>query len=90
MPGTKSGARNAVNTNKLKDPHHYENIGRKGGSAKVPKGYSMAEKQEREANGRKGGKTPRKPKLIEEHRDGVQLENPGESDQPTGPAVNKG
>lgn len=44
MAGTKEGARKATLTNKrLHGEDFYHRIGKKGGSAKVPKGFSMGD-----------------------------------------------
>lgn len=55
MPGTKSGALHAAETNKKRDPDHYKKLGQKGGKARVAKGYSMAEEEVRVKMGRLGG-----------------------------------
>lgn len=60
MSGTSAGSQKAAETNKQRDPDHYQNIGRKGGIAHVPKGYSMQEPEVRREQGQKGGKTPRR------------------------------
>lgn len=60
MPGTTAGSTKAAETNKQRDPDHYKKIGRQGGVAKVPKGYSMADPETRIENGRAGGKKARK------------------------------
>ena len=63
MPGTKAGAQKAALTNKQRDPHHYEKIGHRGGSAKVAKGFSMADKTTRIKLGAAGGRAPRRVKV---------------------------
>lgn len=60
MAGTPQGSAKGAETNKLRDPDHYKKIGRAGGIAKVPKGYSMADPETRIENGRAGGKKARK------------------------------
>lgn len=57
MPGTKTGALHAAETNKKRDPDHYRRLGQKGGKAKVAKGYSMADPETRIELGRQGGLT---------------------------------
>lgn len=64
MPGTKEGGRKSAITNRLKHPDHYQNIGRKGGVAKVAKGFSMVDPERRKELGRKGGQSERKPRAI--------------------------
>lgn len=69
MCGTKVGGLKAAETNKKKyGEDFYVNMGRKGGLAQVPKGFSMNVKLARKA-GKKGGKTskrgPAKKKEVE-------------------------
>lgn len=57
MSGTVSGGLRASRTNKIKyGDNFYKQIGRLGGLAKVPKGFSMMPKEKVSAAGRKGGK----------------------------------
>ena len=70
MCGTKAGGLRAAETNKKKyGEDFYVKMGKKGGLAQVPKGFSMNIKLARKA-GRKGGKTskrgPVKKKEVEE------------------------
>ena len=61
MSGTRAGGLKAYNTCKrLYGEDFYKVQGQKGGSVKVPKGFSMNPELAREA-GRKGGKISRKP-----------------------------
>lgn len=62
MAGTKAGGEAAARKNKAKDPQHYEKIGRAGGIAKVPKGFSMMETDERTKLAKQGGIAKRKKK----------------------------
>ena len=63
MPGTKDGARKAAITNKQRDPDHYKKIGHRGGSAKVAKGFSMADGPTRIKLGAAGGRASRRVKI---------------------------
>ena len=70
MSGTKIGGLRAAETNKNKyGEDFYVKMGKKGGLAQVPKGFSMNIKLARKA-GKKGGKTskrgPAKKKELED------------------------
>lgn len=60
MAGNKWGGRKATQTNLKKDPDHYAKIGRIGGSAKVPKGFAVMDKEKVSEAGRKGGTISRR------------------------------
>jgi general stress protein YciG len=55
VSGTKEGGVKAAETNKKRDPLHYQKIGRAGGIKHVPKGFSMAEPEVRKEMGQLGG-----------------------------------
>lgn len=60
MAGTKAGGKAAAKTNKEKyGTDFYKEIGRLGGSRKVPKGFAMNRELAREA-GKLGGRNSRK------------------------------
>lgn len=60
MAGTKVGGLKAAETNKKKyGEDFYVKMGKKGGLAQVPKGFSMNIKLARKA-GKKGGKTSKR------------------------------
>lgn len=68
MPGTHEGGVKAAATNKQRyGANFYDLIGRKGGSVKVPKGFSANPELASKA-GKKGGKNSRRP-LTEEHKE---------------------
>ena len=69
MSGTISGGKKAAQKNKeLHGKDFYKEIGRKGGQAKIPKGFALNPKLARQA-GRKGGLTSSKaPTLTLEER----------------------
>lgn len=70
MPGTKAGAAKAAATNKKRDPRHYEGVGRKGGVAKVPKGFSMASPEQRSEWGKLGGVSQRTKSKYKKQKSG--------------------
>lgn len=64
MSGTKIGGLRAAETNKKKyGEDFYVKMGKKGGLAQVPKGFSMNTKLASKA-GRKGGKTSKRGKAV--------------------------
>lgn len=69
MAGTKAGGKKCAATNKRKYGNNwYAEIGRKGGQAKIPKGFALNPQLARQA-GRKGGLTSSKaPTLTLEER----------------------
>lgn len=69
MAGTKAGGKKCAATNKAKyGDNWYAEIGRKGGQAKIPKGFALNHQLARQA-GRKGGLTSSKaPTLTLEER----------------------
>lgn len=54
IAGTKIGGIKAARKNLQRDPNFYRTIGKKGGSAKVPKGFALNRELARLA-GKKGG-----------------------------------
>lgn len=62
MAGTKAGGMKARDKNLAKDPDFYRNIGRRGGSAKVPKGFALNPELARTAAAKGGRISKRKPK----------------------------
>lgn len=63
MAGTKEGGRKTAITNKAKYGEDiYSRIGRIGGSAKVPKGFALMDKEKVSLAGQKGGRISRRGK----------------------------
>lgn len=65
MAGTRSGAESAAKTNKKKDPLYYQKLGRKGGIARVAKGFSQMDATQRSKNAKLGGIAKGKPKISD-------------------------
>lgn len=64
MAGTKLGGQKAAITNKTRHgKDFYANIGKKGGQAKVPKGFAANPELARRA-GAKGGRISRRTKAV--------------------------
>lgn len=63
MPGTKIGGLKAAATNKAKyGPNFYRNIGKMGGFAQVPKGFSTMSPQKIREYAAQGGKISKRKK----------------------------
>ena len=63
MSGTRSGGIKTAETNKQKyGREFYQNIGRKGGKACVPKGFALMDIEKIKNAGRKGGKLSKRGK----------------------------
>lgn len=61
MAGTKIGGLRASETNKQRHGNDfYKNIGSKGGSAKVPKGFALMPREKVMLAGKKGGSISRR------------------------------
>ncbi len=60
MAGTKAGGQKTKATNKAKyGDDFYQNIGKVGGKAKVPKGFALMDKDRLSAISKKGGSVKR-------------------------------
>ena len=62
MAGTKAGAAKTKKALLKKNPNHYAEMGAKGGSKKVPKGFAVMDKEKRKKANQKGGRNSRKGK----------------------------
>ena len=63
MSGSRLGGLKAAETNKQKyGREFYQNIGRKGGKACVPKGFALMDIEKIKNAGRKGGKLSKRSK----------------------------
>lgn len=58
MSGTSKGGIKARNATLKRNPNHYKEIGKIGGSRKVSKGFGKMSKKQRIEAGRKGGSAP--------------------------------
>jgi general stress protein YciG len=61
MAGNREGGLKAAQKNKASNPNFYRELGRIGGSARVPKGFALNRELARRA-GSKGGSISRRPK----------------------------
>lgn len=61
MSGTVTGARKAKETTLKRNPNHFKEIGKKGGLAKVPKGFAL-DKERAKTAGKKGGQNGKRGK----------------------------
>lgn len=65
MSGTKAGGQKIKETNLRKyGKNYYKEIGRKGGKAKVPKGFAVMDKEAHKMASKKGGTISKRPKSI--------------------------
>lgn len=62
MAGTKIGGLKAAKKNLEKNPDFYKQMGKAGGSAKVPKGFSAMDKKRLSEISRKGGSNSKRGK----------------------------
>lgn len=64
MAGNAVGGKKAAMANKANDPSFYQKIGKLGGSARVPKGFAVMDKEKVRQAGRLGGSASRRGKGI--------------------------
>jgi len=60
MAGTKAGAAKTRETILARDPNHFKKIGRKGGMARVSKGFAVMPLEKRREAAAKGGAKSRR------------------------------
>jgi general stress protein YciG len=65
MAGTKAGGLKAKATILRSNPNHFRDIGKKGGSAEVPKGFALMDGFKHSELSAKGGRAVRKKKTEE-------------------------